>query len=72
MPFPETVPERHRRVIVLHHIADLSVSEIAAQENVADGTIKSWLHRGRAALAKALTETEETSEATTQPKDSHA
>ena len=53
-----TLPERHRRVLVLFHIADLSVAEIAAQEKVAEGTVKSWLHRGRAALAAQLTDTE--------------
>jgi RNA polymerase sigma-70 factor (ECF subfamily) len=51
-----TLPSNHRRAVVLHYLADLSVAEIAAQENVADGTVKSWLHRGRAALAVALTD----------------
>mgnify|MGYP001116417977 CR=1 FL=1 len=49
-----TLPERHRRVLVLFHIADLSIAEIAAQEMVSEGTVKSWLHCGRAALASAL------------------
>jgi RNA polymerase sigma-70 factor, ECF subfamily len=51
-----TLPERQRRVLVLFHVADLSISEIAAQENVAEGTVKSWLHRGRAALAAQLSD----------------
>jgi len=51
-----TLPERHRRAIVLHYLADLTVVEIAQQEQVAEGTVKSWLHRGRAALATALAE----------------
>jgi RNA polymerase sigma-70 factor (ECF subfamily) len=51
-----TLPERHRRVLVLFHVADLSISDIAAQENVAEGTVKSWLHRGRAALAAQLSD----------------
>ncbi len=57
-----TLPEKQRRAIILFHIADLSITEIAEQQGVAPGTIKSWLHRGRAALATALsdTETEET------------
>jgi RNA polymerase sigma-70 factor, ECF subfamily len=49
-----TLPERQRRALVLFHVADLSVSEIAVQEGVAEGTVKAWLHRGRAALATLL------------------
>jgi RNA polymerase sigma-70 factor (ECF subfamily) len=45
------LPETQRRAVVLHYLADLSVAEIAEQEGVAVGTVKSWLHRGRAALA---------------------
>ncbi|GLY00779.1 MULTISPECIES: sigma-70 family RNA polymerase sigma factor [Actinoplanes] len=46
-----TLPESHRRAVVLHHLADMSVAEIAQREGVAAGTVKSWLHRGRTALA---------------------
>jgi RNA polymerase sigma-70 factor, ECF subfamily len=53
------LPERHRRALVLFHVADLSITEIAAQEGVAEGTVKSWLHRGRVALASQLTEIED-------------
>jgi RNA polymerase sigma-70 factor (ECF subfamily) len=35
-------------------MAQLPVAEIAAQEGVAEGTVKSWLSRGRAALAAQL------------------
>jgi RNA polymerase sigma-70 factor (ECF subfamily) len=49
-----TLPSNQRRAVVLHYLADLSVSEIAMQENVPDGTVKSWLHRGRLALAAQL------------------
>ncbi|WP_035858891.1 RNA polymerase sigma factor [Cryptosporangium arvum] len=52
-----TLPPNHRRAIVLHYLADLPVAEIAASERVADGTVKSWLHRGRAALATQLGDT---------------
>jgi RNA polymerase sigma-70 factor, ECF subfamily len=45
------LPAGQRRAVVLHYLADLSVAEIAEQEGVAVGTVKSWLHRGRAALA---------------------
>jgi RNA polymerase sigma-70 factor, ECF subfamily len=50
------LPAAQRRAMVLHYLADLSVAEIAAQEGVAIGTVKSWLHRGRAALAGLLGE----------------
>jgi RNA polymerase sigma-70 factor (ECF subfamily) len=54
-----TLPERQRRAIVLYHVADLSIAEIATQEGVAEGTVKAWLHRGRAALATQLTDARE-------------
>ncbi len=50
------LPEAHRRVVLLHHLHGLSLEEIAANEAVALGTIKSRLHRARAALALALGE----------------
>ena len=53
-----TLPAQHRRVVILHHLADLSVRDIADQVGVPEGTVKAWLHRGRAALAARLTEKE--------------
>ncbi|WP_433300532.1 sigma-70 family RNA polymerase sigma factor [Actinoplanes sp. CA-030573] len=50
------LPAQHRRAVILHYLADLPISEIAAQEGAAEGTVKSWLHRGRVALAAQLTE----------------
>ncbi|MBO4205118.1 sigma-70 family RNA polymerase sigma factor [Micromonospora echinofusca] len=50
------LPETHRRAIVLFHVADMPVDEIAKQEGVSSGTVKSWLHRGRKTLAAALTD----------------
>jgi RNA polymerase sigma-70 factor (ECF subfamily) len=49
-----TLPDHHRRAMVLRYLGDLTVTEIAAREGVAEGTVKSWLHRGRAALAVVL------------------
>nr|WP_245675326.1 SigE family RNA polymerase sigma factor [Micromonospora halophytica] len=53
------LPAKQRRAVVLHYLADLSVAEIASQERVAEGTVKSWLHRGRTALAAHLRDTTE-------------
>jgi len=44
----------HRRVIVLHYLADLPIAEIAIDLNAPRGTVLSWLHRGRAELAAQL------------------
>lgn len=49
-----TLPRQQRRAVVLHYLADLPVSEIAEREGVAAGTVKSWLHRARTALAGQL------------------
>jgi RNA polymerase sigma-70 factor (ECF subfamily) len=49
-----TLPDPQRRAIVLRYLADLTVAEIAHREGVAEGTVKSWLHRGRNALAAYL------------------
>ena len=43
-----------RETIVLHHIADMSVQEVAAQLDVPVGTVKARLSRGRALLAELL------------------
>ncbi|MFI7608570.1 SigE family RNA polymerase sigma factor [Micromonospora sp. NPDC049366] len=48
------LPEEQRQAIVLHHLADLSVAEIAAQTNTPTGTVKARLARGRKALAALL------------------
>ncbi len=48
------IPENQRRAVILHHIGDLSVAEIAKQEGVPEGTVKSWLSRGRSALFTQL------------------
>jgi RNA polymerase sigma-70 factor (ECF subfamily) len=50
------LPPQQRRAVILHHLADMPISEIAAQEKAAEGTVKSWLYRGRAALAAQLTD----------------
>ncbi|GAB3854041.1 SigE family RNA polymerase sigma factor [Micromonospora andamanensis] len=53
------LPAAQRRAIVLHHLAQLTVAEIADQLGVPEGTVKSWLSRARTALARHLTERQE-------------
>jgi RNA polymerase sigma-70 factor, ECF subfamily len=53
------LPDQHRRAIVLRYLADLTIAEIAEREGVPEGTVKSWLHRARAALAERLDVVEE-------------
>ncbi|GAA1943931.1 SigE family RNA polymerase sigma factor [Nocardioides hwasunensis] len=50
------IPEAQRRAVVLHHLADLPVDEVARIERCPAGTVKARLSRGRAALALLLTD----------------
>ena len=50
------LPESQRRALVLHHIADLPVHEVAREVGAPEGTVKARLSRGRAALAALLEE----------------
>ena len=45
-----------RQAVVLHHLLDLSVAEVAAQTGAPAGTVKTRLARGRRALAGLLDE----------------
>ncbi|GAA1994630.1 SigE family RNA polymerase sigma factor [Catenulispora subtropica] len=46
--------EAERRALVLHYLLDLPVTDIAVETGAPVGTVKSWLSRGRAALAAEL------------------
>jgi RNA polymerase sigma-70 factor, ECF subfamily len=48
------VPEDFRVVMILHDVQDLPHEEVAAILSIPIGTVKSRLHRGRIALARAL------------------
>jgi RNA polymerase sigma-70 factor (ECF subfamily) len=48
------LPERQRRAIVLHDAAGVPVRAVAAELGVPEGTVRSWLSRGRALLAEQL------------------
>jgi RNA polymerase sigma-70 factor, ECF subfamily len=48
-----------RRALVLHHLGGLSVSGIAEEMGVPEGTVKSWLSRARTRLSEELERREE-------------
>ncbi|GAA3798791.1 SigE family RNA polymerase sigma factor [Streptomyces coacervatus] len=48
------LPEAQRMAIVLHHLCDLSVQQVASETGAPVGTVKARLTRGRAALALHL------------------
>lgn len=50
------LPVGHRAVVLLHHLHDLPVDEVAAALRLPVGTVKSRLSRARATLAPLLAE----------------
>jgi len=50
----ELLPERLRRVLLLYYYEERSVSEVALMLGCPEGTVKTTLFRGRAALAGML------------------
>jgi RNA polymerase sigma-70 factor (ECF subfamily) len=53
-----TLPASQRQAVAMHYLLDLPIGRIAEDLGVPIGTVKSWLSRGRAALAAALDERE--------------
>jgi RNA polymerase sigma-70 factor (ECF subfamily) len=53
------LPRRQREVVVMHYFLDIAVDDIAAQLGVTSGTVKTSLHRARAALAAVLDDSNE-------------
>lgn len=51
------VPAEQRRALVLYHLCDMTVDQVADETGVSTGTVKARLSRGRAALAPHLRET---------------
>ncbi len=47
----DALPERQRQIVLMHYYLDASVADIASALGVTPGTVKTQLHRGRAALA---------------------
>lgn len=59
----QKLPKEQREAVVLHHLVDLSVQEVAIHQRVAVGTVKARLSRGRRALAELLSWDDEEVEA---------
>lgn len=57
------LPAAQRQAIVLHHLAGLSVAEIASETGSSDSAVKARLARGRAVLAALLDDTKENTRA---------
>jgi RNA polymerase sigma-70 factor, ECF subfamily len=63
------LPFNHRQAIVLHDLFGLTVPEIAADIAAPEGSIRTWLHRGRAALRKSLDLTDSPTHAKTERRE---
>jgi RNA polymerase sigma-70 factor (ECF subfamily) len=50
----KSLPTAERRAVVLHHVAGLSVADVAVELKAPEGTVKSWLSRGRARMAAEM------------------
>jgi RNA polymerase sigma-70 factor (ECF subfamily) len=50
----DTLDWKHREVLVLHFLEDLSIGEVAAIVNCPEGTVKSRLYHAKKALRAAL------------------
>ncbi|MFZ5815935.1 MAG: RNA polymerase sigma factor [Bacillota bacterium] len=51
-----TLPAQQRAAVVLFYFHDRPLGEIAALLDAPEGTVKSWLHRAKATLARLLGE----------------
>ena len=48
------LPANQRRAFVLHVVFDLSVDDVAREMKAPAGTVRSWIHRARTALASQV------------------
>lgn len=55
----QQLPLQQRAVVVLHHLLDLSVEQVADELKIPAGTVKSRLSRARAVLKPLLSDDEE-------------
>jgi len=57
-----SLPRRQAQALVLHDAAGLTTAEVAGELGVPEGTVRSWLSRGRPLLAARMQETEDLGE----------
>lgn len=50
----DRLPPHYREVVILRQFEELSVAEVAAIMEIPEGTVKTYLHRAKQALAKDL------------------
>jgi RNA polymerase sigma-70 factor (ECF subfamily) len=50
------LPVKQRQAVTLFYLADLTTAEIAQECGVPESTVRSWLHRARAALRNELSD----------------
>jgi RNA polymerase sigma-70 factor (ECF subfamily) len=50
------LPAEQRRALVLYHLCDLSIEQIAAETGAPAGTVKARLARGRTAVTPLMSE----------------
>ncbi|MGO9557855.1 MAG: sigma-70 family RNA polymerase sigma factor [Acidimicrobiales bacterium] len=48
------LPANQRRAFILHVVLDLSVDDVAEEMKAPAGTVRSWIHRARGALASQI------------------
>ena len=53
-PVEVLLPERYRRTLTLFYYEDRSIDEVANMLGMPEGTVKTNLHRARAALTEQL------------------
>jgi RNA polymerase sigma-70 factor, ECF subfamily len=53
------LPMKQRQALLLHHVLGLPVAEVAREMKAPEGTVKSWLFRGREVLQRTLGTQEE-------------
>lgn len=62
----QSLSPAQRQVVAMHYLMDLSIADVGRCLGLADGTVKTHLHRGRAALRAAV------GESAPKEGDSHA
>lgn len=50
------LPRSQRTVVALHYLLDMPVADVAARLGIAEGTVKTHLHRARETMRSALSE----------------